>query len=87
VGDKVKLTQVLVKTLLDEHLFNEDQYSYLKSAAKLKSLHIGLNLWQLIVESIQKWDAKLKAREQLVESLVTSNFIKVLVKNVSNPKA
>jgi ABC-type polysaccharide/polyol phosphate export permease len=59
----------------------------MKSNTKFKFLHIGLSLWGLIVEAIQRFDGKIKAREQLIDTLVTPNFVKVLVKNISNPKA
>jgi hypothetical protein len=61
--DKVKLTQQFVKAVLEEHLFNEEIYASMKSTSKFKFLHIGLNLWKLVVQSIQTWDSKLKARE------------------------
>ena len=86
-SEKARLTQTLVKGLIDEHLFNEDVYQEMKSTSKFKYLHIGLKLWQLTVSSISTWDTKLKHRESLLEALVTPNFIKVLVKNKSNPKA
>lgn len=59
----------------------------MKSTSKFKFLHIGLSLWRLVASSVQSWDTKCKAREQLIESLVTPSFIKVLVKNISNTKA
>lgn len=86
-ADKARLTQTFLKSLLDEHLFNEDVYQEMKSTSKFKFLHIGLKLWQLTVASVGTWDTKCKHREALLESLITPNFIKVLVKNVSNPKA
>ncbi len=86
-SDKAKLTQTLAKSLLDDHLFNEDVYQDMKSSSKFKFLHIGFKLWQQTVSSIGTWDTKVKHREALLDSLITPNFIKVLVKNISNPKA
>lgn len=59
----------------------------MKSSAKFKFLFIALSYWRLAVESLAVWDPKLKAREALVDTLVGPNFLRVLVKNVSNSKA
>ena len=61
--ERARLTQQLIQTMLDEHLFNEEVYADLKSTAKFKFLFIGFKLWQLIVKSIQSWDVKNKFRE------------------------
>jgi hypothetical protein len=62
-AERARLTQQLVQSLLDEHLFNEEVYAELKSTAKFKFLFIGFKVWQLIVKSIQSWDTKNKFRE------------------------
>lgn len=59
----------------------------MKSSAKFKFLFIALSYWRLAVESVGVWDPKLKAREALLDTLVGPNFLRVLVKNVSNTKA
>lgn len=59
----------------------------MKSSAKFKFLFIALSYWRLAVDSVQRWDSKLKAREALIATLVSPNFLRVLVKNVSNTKA
>lgn len=59
----------------------------MKSAAKFKFLYIGLNLFKLLLESIQSWDTSCKVREALLDNLFSANFLRVLVKNVSNTKA
>ena len=58
----------------------------MKSVTKFKFLHIGLKYWQLIVDKINSFDTKLQAREKLTEHLVTSNFVKILVKNIQSQK-
>lgn len=40
----------------------------------------------MVVQNIQKWDTKNQAREQLLEHLIRPNFLRILVKNVSNLK-
>jgi len=59
----------------------------MKSSAKFKFLFIALSYWRLAVESVGVWDPKLKAREALLDTLVGPNYLRVLVKNVSNTKA
>ena len=59
----------------------------MKSSAKFKFLFIALNYWRLAVQNVQQWDSKLKAREVLIDTLIGPNFLRVLVKNVSNTKA
>lgn len=73
--------------MIEDYLFNEDVYQSLKSSTKFKFIHIGLCLWKLVIESLAKSDPKSKAREQLADSLLGPNFLKVLVKNISNTKA
>ena len=85
--DKARLCAQFSKTLLDEYIFNEDKYQEMRNTSKFKFLHIGLTLWKTIIDSIAVWDPKCKAREQLLDTLVTANFLKVLVKNISNTKA
>ena len=85
-SDQIKISQSFFKSIIEAHLFNDDVYQAMKSSGKFKFLYIGLNYWKLAVESIQKWDVKLKAREQLLDSIVGPNFLRVLVKNVSNTK-
>ena len=83
----MKLAQSYFKAVFEDHLFNEDVYSGMKSSAKFKFLFIALSYWRLAVESVGVWDPKLKAREALLDTLVGPNFLRVLVKNVSNTKA
>jgi hypothetical protein len=85
--DKAKLCSQLIKGLLEDNVFNEDVYGEMKSTSKFKFLHIGLSLWELLVKEVQVWDSKGKQRETLVEAFLGPNFIRVLVKNVSNTKA
>ena len=77
----------MIKGLLDEHLFNEDVYGEMKSNSKFKFLHIGFSLWELLAKEVEAWDPKAKHRDVLIEAFLTSNFLRVLVKNVSNTKA
>jgi hypothetical protein len=59
----------------------------MKSNSKFKFLHIGFSLWELLAKEVEVWDPKAKHREGLIEALLSNNFIRVLVKNVSNNKA
>jgi hypothetical protein len=77
----------LVRGLLEEHIFNEDVYGDLKSHSKFKFLHLGFSLWELLARDVEVWDTKAKHREGLLEAFLGPNFVRVLVKNVSNPKA
>jgi len=85
--DKARLCSQLIKGLLEDNVFNEDVYGEMKSTSKFKFLHIGLSLWELLVKEVQVWDSKGKQRETLVDAFLGPNFIRVLVKNVSNTKA
>ena len=85
--DKARLCSLLIKGLLEDNVFNEDVYGEMKSTSKFKFLHIGLSLWVLLVKEVQVWDSKCKQRETLVDAFLGPNFIRVLVKNVSNTKA
>jgi hypothetical protein len=62
-AEKARVTQLVIQSLLDEHLFNEEVYADMKSTAKFKFLFIGFKLWQLIVKGVQSWDTKNKFRE------------------------
>ncbi|CDW85691.1 dna polymerase v-like [Stylonychia lemnae] len=86
VSDKTKITQQVIISILEESNFNEDVYSQLRSVTKFKFLHIGLRFWQMIAQSIMKWDIKHQSREQLLDLLLSQPFMKVLVKNVQNQK-
>ena len=44
-AERARLTQQLVMSLLDEHLFNEEVYAEMKSTAKFKFLFIGFKVW------------------------------------------
>ncbi len=77
----------LIKSLLEDYLFNESVYGEMKSNGKFKFLHIGLSLWEMLATEAGKWDFKGKYREAVVEELIGENFVQVLVKNVSNAKA
>lgn len=62
-SERARLTQQVIQSLLDEHLFNEEVYAELKSTAKFKFLFIGLKLWQLLLNTTQQWDSHNKFRE------------------------
>jgi hypothetical protein len=59
----------------------------MKSNSKFKFLHIGFSLWELLSKELEVWDPKAKHREGLLEAFIGPNFVRVLVKNVSNAKA
>ncbi len=85
--DKAKKALSLIKGLIDEHLLNEEVYGEMKSNSKFKFLHIGFSLIEVIIKDIEVWDPKAKHREPILEALLSSNFLRVLVKNISNVKA
>ena len=87
VGDRVRLVQQVMRQLGDEHLFSEEVYNGLKSVTKFKFLHIGLKVWLQVSEHLKVWDPKQKHRQQLLDSMITPGFLKVLVKNLANAKA
>lgn len=70
--------------VLDEHIFNEDVYSSMKSVAKFKFLHIGLLLEQSMLNLVSTWEDKSNFKEQALEYIITPNFLGILVKNVQN---
>jgi hypothetical protein len=60
--DKANVTRQFIQSILDEH-FDEEVYANMKSTAKFKFLHIGFQLWQMVVKSIRSWDIQNKYRE------------------------
>lgn len=67
-------------------MFNEDVYQHMKNVTKFKFLHIGLSLWESVLNKCGVWDSKKKQSEEILDIMLTPNFLKVLIKNVQNQK-
>lgn len=44
--ERIQLVGQVMKTLFNEHFFNEEHYFTLKSSYRPKFLHIGLKFWE-----------------------------------------
>lgn len=85
VRDKKSFEKTFVlfnQIILEDGIFNEGNYEALKSSSKLKYLHIGLKVVELILKEAQKM--KGSPRAVVIEQLLlqSKNFRDVLVRNV-----
>lgn len=80
-ADSLTSVTEIIRLLLDGYLFNEQVYLSLKSTARPKCLHIGLNLWNFICEKActVSEDA---FKEKILKELLSMNFCIIFVRKL-----
>ena len=76
-----------LKEILEDAIFNDEIHNSMKSVAKMKYLHIGFKIAELVLQEVNKM--KTESLDILVvRSLLLkfSNFKSLLVRNVQMPK-
>lgn len=77
-----------MKVVIDQHLFCEDVFEQMKKTAKIKFLHIGLRMVDLIMQRLSAEEVPLQTVAKFVEFSFceTSNYRSVLIRNIQMPK-
>jgi hypothetical protein len=55
-----------MKTLFNEHFFNEEYYFTLKSSYRPKFLHIGLKFWEKMAQMLFSKEEKNSVKEKML---------------------
>jgi hypothetical protein len=83
--DKLKILQQYQRSILDEFIFNEDIYGEMKSVPKFKFLYIGMQIWEKLLQGA-KQNMKSSSMGEVLSSMITPNFLRILVRNLGNQK-
>ena len=77
----------LSTSIFEEYFFNEQVYQGIKSSStRPKFLNIGLKFWQLLGEQSIAREKKQEAKNLILTTLVSDNFLRVFVRGISIQK-
>ncbi len=64
--ERIQLVSQVMKTLFNEHFFNEEHYFTLKSSYRPKFLHISLKFWETLAQMLFTKEEKNSVKEKML---------------------
>ena len=79
-----KNVETFFKVVLEDSIFNEDIHSSMKSVAKMKYLHIGFKIAEMVIKGVIDGDFDSKLKIKVINCCLnkSKNFRNMLIKNV-----